>query len=248
MDMKIEKIDDNVLGMFVDNELDGVSREFVLNAMEENVEIREGVYELRRAKDLIKLGFGGAVAPTQTPIVPRSRCMCLTSKYGLAASVLILITSFGVGFLGYSNNGLFNDHSHNVASNVLPMANDRVLMHISESDPEKFGAVLAYARSFLEKHKKNGSQVAVIANAGGLDMMRKGVSPYEDEILSMMREYKNMHFIACINSIRTLRSKGIEPEIINNIDTSKPLMEQIISHVQEGWSYIRVKSVPELEV
>jgi len=243
--MKIDEIDDNVLGMFVDGELGDENCEVVLAAMEDDPEIRENIYELRRAKDLMKLGFCSAKAPTRTSVTPKTGRFCMSGMYGMAASVLILVVSFGAGYLGFLSNGfLSNGLSGNVEDQVVaPMAQDRVLLHISESDPKKFMVVLDYARKFLDKHRERGSQVSVVANAGGLDMMREGVSPVKDEVLAMMQEYRNIHFIACANSIRALRKKGIEPVILKNIDTSKPAMEQIIKHVRDGWSYIRVRSV-----
>ncbi|MCK4951793.1 MAG: hypothetical protein KAS48_08240 [Gammaproteobacteria bacterium] len=241
---KFETIDENMLGMFVDGQLDDINSEFVLKAMENDPAIRESVYQLRRAKDLMKLGFKQAKAPARARVgaMPVRRKI-IPGSYSIAASLLILVVSFGGGYLGYTGGQLFSDES---ARNIVPMSQDKVLLHISESDPKKFMAVLDYARKFLDKHREKGGQVSVVANAGGLDMMREGVSPVKEEVLAMMREYKNMHFIACANSIRALRKKGIEPVILKNIDASKPAMEQIILHVRNGWSYIKVKELPEV--
>lgn len=60
-----DKIDSLILGSFVDGELDSEHYATVIKAMHKNAEIRERVYELRRAKDLMKLGFGTASAPTR---------------------------------------------------------------------------------------------------------------------------------------------------------------------------------------
>lgn len=242
--MKIDEINDNVLGMFVDGELDDASREVVLTAMEEDLQIRESVYELRRAKDFMQIGFGQAKAPARPEVgvsVSPVRRRIIPGSYSIAASLLVLVVSFGGGYLGYTGGQLLTAEP---SRNVVPMSQDKVLLHISESDPEKFMAVLNYARKFLDEHREKGSQVSVVANAGGLDMMREGVSPVKEEVLAMMREYRNMHFIACANSILALRKKGIEPVILKNIDASKPAMEQIIHHVRNGWSYIKVKELP----
>ena len=234
----LKDIDDNILGEFVDNELDSASRAHVLEAMKQNASVRERIQQMRRAKDYMKLGFGGAKASVSSEPVRSTRHWRLDSL-GLAASVLILITGLGLGYFG---------HSLTLSGNpITPMAQqhaDRVLLHISESDPKKFKAVLDYARNFLETNKQAGRQVAVIAHSSGLDMLRDDISPYKQEILDMIRDYNNIHFIACANSIRALRKKGIEPKIIDHIDTSLPAMEQIINHVRQGWSYIKVNSLP----
>ena len=236
-----EYIDEQTLGTFVDGQLDEANRGLVLEAMENDPAVRERVYRLRRAKDLMKLGFGDARAPTQT--LPRLKTgRWRLGSLGLAASILILVGGFVGGYLGYSG-GRQLDHIVQAGAPVVRPQADRVLLHISESDPEQFAAVIDYTRKFLEKHKRSGGRVAVVANAGGLDLMRAGVSPFEEQIVAMMREYDNVHFIACAASIRALRQKGVKPVIIEKVDSTLPAMDQIISHVQQGWTYVKVKSL-----
>jgi hypothetical protein len=52
--------DARALGNFVDGQLDAAHNEKIIKAMEDDLEIRERVYQLRRTKDLMKLGFGDA--------------------------------------------------------------------------------------------------------------------------------------------------------------------------------------------
>ncbi|HQU14634.1 MAG: hypothetical protein ACYC18_12275 [Gammaproteobacteria bacterium] len=48
------------------------------------------------------------------------------------------------------------------------------MLHISESDPKPFVAVLDYIRKFLKNHQGRDSQVAVVANAGGSTSCGRG--------------------------------------------------------------------------
>jgi intracellular sulfur oxidation DsrE/DsrF family protein len=236
-----EYIDEQTLGTFVDGQLDEANRGLVLEAMENDPAVRERVYRLRRAKDLMKLGFGDARAPTQT--LPRPKAVrWRLGSLGLAASILILVGGFIGGYLGYSGDRQL-DHIVQAGVPVVRPQTDRVLLHISESDPAQFAAVIDYTRKFLEKHKRSGGRVAVVANAGGLDLMRAGVSPFEKQIVAMMRDYDNVHFIACAASILELRKKGVDPLIIEKIDATLPAIDQIVSHVQQGWTYVKVKSL-----
>lgn len=243
----IENIDDDILSEFVDNRLDSASCAQILKIMESNASVRERVNEMRRAKELMKLAFADTTfvdtktseASTLAQPINKTRHWHIDSIGLVAASLLILITGVTIGGVGYHYSG-WNQVSS--AAAVPPMSQERVLLHISESDPAKFASVLSYVKDFLVLHEKSGRQVAVVANAGGLDLMRKGVSPYEQEVREIINRYPNVHFIACANSIRTLQKKGINPEIIDNIDTSLPAMDQIIKHVREGWSYIKIKS------
>ena len=55
--------DDRALAIFVDGLQDAAHSEQIIKAMEDDPEIRERVYQLRRAKDLMELAFGDAIAP-----------------------------------------------------------------------------------------------------------------------------------------------------------------------------------------
>lgn len=235
---KFDEIDDYMLGAFVDGQLDRANCELIIEAMEVDPDIRERVYKLRRAKDLMQLGFASARVPTQ-PLAKVHNKRWNLGLWGLAASVLLVVVLASAGYFGYHGGRQLAGGSQYA---VAP-TEQRVLLHISESDPKQFAAALAYTKAFLERHKHSSGQVAVIANTGGLDLLRQGVSPLEDQIVAMIRDYDNVHFLACANSIRALRQKGIEPVIIEKIDSSLPAMDQIIRHVQQGWRYIKVQSL-----
>ena len=49
--------DDQALGSFVDGLLDAAHTEMIIKAMEDDPQIRDRVYQLRRAKVLMKLGY-----------------------------------------------------------------------------------------------------------------------------------------------------------------------------------------------
>lgn len=237
-----ENIDEQTLGAFVDGQLDEVNSGLILDAMENNPAVRERVYRLRRAKDLMRLGFGDARAPTQT--LPRLKTgYWRPGALGVAASILILVGGFAGGYF----SGRQPDQGYlQAGAPVAHPQTERVLLHISESDPTQFAAVFDYIRKFLEKHKESGGQVAVVANAGGLDLVRAGVSPFENQIVAMMRDHGNVHFIACASSILELRKRGVDPLIIKKIDATLPAIDQIVSHVQQGWTYVKVKSLTNI--
>lgn len=239
----IENLDDQLLGSFVDGELDVPTSEAVIQAMEDDPVVRERVYRLRRAKDLMRLGFGDAQPPTEARgIAKRSPWRNVASR--IAASVAALAISFGAGMLGHHYYAAEGDQQLRKAH--VPAAqqqDDRIILHISESDPEQFAAALSFAETFLDEHRASGNQVAVVANAGGLDLLRTGHSAFGDRIVALINSYPNVHFIACADGIRALRAQGVEPEFIHAVDTGKPAIDQIVGRVQAGWTYIKVESL-----
>ncbi len=72
-------IDDLMLAAFVDGQLDPGNCESVLATVENDSDTRERLYQLRRAKDLMKIGFEHVEAPAHRfhrGYVPCGRSKC----------------------------------------------------------------------------------------------------------------------------------------------------------------------------
>ena len=239
-------IDDLMLAAFVDGQLDQGNCESVLAAVENDSDTRDRLYQLRRAKDLMKIGFEHVEAPAHARSAPK---WGLSGRgAGIAASLLALTVGFGSGVLGYfSGERLANDPGQPLALAITPQHHkDRVVLHISESDPKQFDAALNYIEKFLDQNQTEGSQVEVIANSGGLDLMRTDTSPVKQRVIAMMRMHDNVHFIACANGLRNLHKRGIDAPIIANIDTDKTAIDHIIGRLHAGWTYVKVDNLPEI--
>ena len=236
-----EYIDDHILAAFVDGELDAETCESIVNIMDHDFEVRDRIYNLRRTKDLMKLAYA-----TATPVskIQSKKPVSTCKKYAMtiAASVTALAIGLGTGTFGYYLGQ--NNQSSLIANTPSNQQNpDHVLLHISNSDKKYFSATLDYVENFLREHDSKDGKIAVVANAGGLDFVRAGISPFEDRIKKIMNKHDNIYFIACANSIRILKNKGIQPALINNVRVEKPAMDHIIDYVQKGWTYKKVESL-----
>jgi intracellular sulfur oxidation DsrE/DsrF family protein len=243
---KLNDIDDQVLEAFVDGQLDPVQCEMVIKALEDDADVRERVYQLRRAKDLMKIGFGSAKAPERKLSVDRAKSAPRRLPFAVAASLVAALVGLGSGALGYyASQTMAAAHSDAEAA-LARVAEERVILHVNQSDPALFAKTLSYIDTLLERQKTHNSQIEVIANASGLDLVRKGVSPFEDEVVAMMRAHDNVQFIACANAIQALRSQGVEPVIIDHVPTQQTSIERIVERLQDGWTYVRVDKLPEV--
>jgi len=237
--------DEQILNAFVDGQLDVETSESIINEMDKNANVREHVYQLRRAKDLMRLGFNNPPLPFEasTPI-KNSRWHHIALS--LVASLTAITISLGSGAFGY----YYAKHQHittdEITQNENPQNAERILLHISESNTKKFAAALEYTENFLQSHKNNGGQIAVVANAGGLDLLRVGTSPYEDKIRTLMKNYDNVYFIACANTIKYLYEKGTNLKFIDDVQVNKPAMDHIIDYVRDGWTYKKITSLEKL--
>jgi intracellular sulfur oxidation DsrE/DsrF family protein len=240
---KSDNIGDQMLGAFVDGLLDAEHSALVIEKMEDDPETRNQVYQLRRAKDLMKLGFADVRAPSNTPQKFR-RSIWKQYSSRIAASVAAVAVSFSAGALGYHYYAEQGNAVSAVASATQQHA-DRVILHISEPDPEQFANVLAYMDKFLDKHAAESSRIEVVANAGGINFMRGPISPFKSQIIAMMDKHDNVQFIACASGLRVLRNQGIEPIIIKGVGTDTTAIDHIVKRLQSGWSYIKVDSLSE---
>jgi intracellular sulfur oxidation DsrE/DsrF family protein len=239
------RLDDQTLGSFVDGLLDAEHSETVIRAMDSDPEIREQVQQLRRVKDLMRVGFGHASAPCRHAEKTSLATWKLLSPR-IAASVAALAFTFGAGMLSqqYYTGGEAAFTAQPVAS-IAQEQEDNVILHISESDPQQFSTALAYAEQYLREHRSQKYQIDVVAHAGGLDMMRDDVSPLKLKMIEMLSKYNNVHFIGCANAIRMLQAKGINPPIIAGVETDDTAFDHIVQRLQGGgWKYIKVNSLP----
>ncbi|MCO6412992.1 MAG: hypothetical protein J5I92_09625 [Thiogranum sp.] len=237
-----DDIDEQTLGAFVDGQLDAAQSSLVIKAVDKDPALREQVYQLRRAKDLMKLGFGDARPASPSGVPHKAR----PGRFGVgvAASVALLVTGFGAGSLGYYCTR-YLDTDSSVMASLAQRQSDHVVLHINDSDPRHFMAALDYVDRFLEENTATGGQIEVVANAGGLDLMRAGLSPYEERVVAMINRRNNVHFIACANAINNLQQQGIEPRIIRSVNTEQTALEHIVERLRSGWTYIKVDSLPE---
>lgn len=226
---------DNLLHAFVDGQLQGEERKRLLSAMEADADLSERVCALHRTKEWVNIAFEGVQAPQHSlrkiPAPFNRNWLC-----GLAASML-LATGF---LLGWTVSSSAQEPLHAVVLRDLEAGSHKVVLHIDRSDKARFDEVLDGAEELLRNYRDKGMEVDVLANAGGVDLLRADVSPYAQRVARMISEYDNLHFIACTNTLQRLREKGIQPLLIDHTQQDSTAVEHIIHRLQQGWAYIRV--------
>lgn len=229
----------NQLHAFVDGQLHGADRERLLEAMETDLQLRERVCALRRTKEWVNLAFEDASAPDRERRHRMARGWSRQGWCGLAASLLLLAAGFLLGWF-VQDAQRAHEPLGSVVLRDIEAGNYKVVLHIDRSDNARFEEVLDGAEYLLKAYRDNGVEVDVLANAGGIDMLRVDVSPYAQRIAHLMGEYDNLRFIACANTLQRLQEKGVKPILIGQSRTDTTAVEHIIKRLQLGWAYIRV--------
>jgi len=234
------KIDELTLNSYVDGQLDPATRQRVLAAMEEDADLREAVCRLRRAKDWMQTGFATA-EPRERPVPRVKKRFWNHLGSGMAASIIALGFGLGGGLAGYVHSG------HGETADMQQMDTQHVLLHLDSADPEGFQAVLEYAEHVLNTHRHGDAQIDVVANAGGIDMMRKN-SPFEKKMKALSRQYSNLHFIACANALRNLKAEDPGFQVVDGVDTHSTAIDHIVQRLQSGWRYQKVTDLPKVSL
>jgi len=238
---KPNKIDEIMLTAFVDGQLDADNREAIIKAMDEDKDLRDQVYNLRKTKDLIKLSFANENLPEtgHDKYTHTLHSQCIAR---IAAVFTALAIGLGAGYTGYKYCGHTGHMSSLSLAELTQQQGERIILHISESDPVQFERTLAYTEDFLVRHRNNSKvRIEVVANAGGIDLLRQDY-PLSNKVISMMDEYDNITFIACTNAINRLRAQGFEPTMIKNVETEKAVLTHIIDRLRTGWTYVKADS------
>ncbi|MDH3901332.1 MAG: hypothetical protein OEU51_09845, partial [Gammaproteobacteria bacterium] len=188
----LKHIDDEMLGAFADGQLDETDSETVIMAIDNDPDIKERYHRLRRAKDLMKLGFGNARAPARNRGKYR-KSFWWDGSPRVAAAIAVIAVSFGAGKLSHQYLGTFGQNAAFPAvASAAQEAHEKIILHLSESDPAKFQQALEYMETFLLEHRESGGRIEVVANAGGIDLIRKDKSPLASKVASMIREHDNV--------------------------------------------------------
>lgn len=230
------QIDEIMISAFVDNQVDIETRVAIVKAMDEDAELRDYVYRIRRAKDLVKLSYAN-----ETPSEFRDRkftkpfhrqCMMR-----IAAALSAVAIGLSAGLVGYN-------YGHNTMTGpslaeLTQQESQRIILHIDASDPKQFEATLAYTEKFLNQHKSSGkAQIEVVANSGGIDLLRADF-PMSEKVARIMDEHDNITFIACTNAINKLRAQGINPTMVKDVKTETAALTHIIDRMNSGWTYVK---------
>jgi intracellular sulfur oxidation DsrE/DsrF family protein len=229
--------EEDLLHAYVDGELDTVARRRLLLEMESNSEVRRRICELQRIKEWVKYSYEDVVSPHSPPLPKDGLRLAGSSALKTLAPVLIVVMAFGAGWATQSTQ---NQEAGTLEFRTISADPQHVILHIGESDMQRFSMILDQAESILHQYHGDGTRVEVIANAGGLDLLQTSSSPQIERIRHMMDEYDNVRFIACSNGLNRLREHGQEPVLIDGVYAGISAGDHLIQRLQEGWTYLKM--------
>jgi uncharacterized protein len=231
------KVSDELLNAFVDGELDAAEKARLLNCMasDASAQLRERVCQLWQLKELVRSAY-----PQQKESVPPSKRNVSPLRRYRQALAAGLVLAMGAAMGWFSHEGLESPADLNLMA--MQMAEGKVVLHLSSADPERFNAALNEAEALSRGRDRLGHPVRVelVADEGGLTLLRADVSPYAERIRTLGKNHGNLAFLACNNTLEKLRKSGTTVELLPNVEVAPSAKELITARVQHGWTYIKV--------
>jgi intracellular sulfur oxidation DsrE/DsrF family protein len=239
------KLSNEMINAYADGELQGSDRAEFESKLQHDPAAQQALQDVLTIKQQLSQAYRGVAAPTQSP----TRVM----NYRLAGYAALLLLAFSGGWLG-------SDHMHQSDVQSLaearplqsssPMlqvsdaqsATGKYILHIDSKDHGRFKATLDKAEALVAMYQAAAHpyEIEVIANAGGLDMLREGETPYAARIQQLSQRYPNIRFIACSNAIERLQEKGIEANLIASVHQGTTALDQVVKRMNQGWTYMKI--------
>lgn len=109
-----------------------------------------------------------------------------------------------------------------------------VVFALTSGDEMDWKITLGNLRNLVAATTPEGSQIEVVAYGPGLSFVKKGSSA-EEEITAL--EAKQVHFVACENS---MRMQHVTPaDLIAGVGTVPSGIVEVVTRQEQGWSYIK---------
>ena len=122
-------------------------------------------------------------------------------------------------------------------------ATTKVLIHLARDDAEQLSQALDDIESTLKYYRetRQRAHVEVVVNGKGLELVRTDTSAFAGRIQRLQREYDNLTFAACQNTIdRLAREQGIVVRLLPGVITIDSGMAEIMRRQNQGWTYLQV--------
>ena len=238
------KVSEEMLGAFVDGQLDAAEWASVAAQVEGDPGLREEACRLRAMKEMLRHAYA---APPARPA--RSRPGARRGWMALVA------TSLAFGVAGWFGHAEWNQAPSLDAASAYALRGDwhslrgdwgslqegKVLVHVSSAGREALSSALDEVEDLLRESRasKRQLEVEIVANGPGLDLLRAGDAAFADRLAALRREYPGLGFVACGQTLERRRAKGQPLELVPGTVVAPSALHQVVERLRAGWIYVR---------
>jgi uncharacterized protein len=228
------EISDEILGAYVDNELDPAERAAILESLAVDGALRGRACELWQLKQMVRGAYPlpkqQSPAGSRTPGAP-------SWSLALAASLLLAIGTVSGWFM---HGRIDAEQLATQQIEALQAEGARVVIHLFSDEPARMEAALDMAERLADARDGTGQPLRVefIANGPGLHLLRTDGSAYAARI-SHLSHHPNLRLIACREAMGRLRERGIDVTLLPGVEEATSAENQLATRLTQGWKYIQ---------
>lgn len=237
-------VSDEILHAFIDGELDVAESETLIARIQQDQVLAQRVCALRSLRSMVKLAYAEPPVIDAWPPVRRRQLM---QRCAFGCLVLLVGLSSGWALRGLARQADVTlpasvPDGYRTVSLAREADPNRIILHIDSAAPEKMRAALDRADQLLDEADRQGRamQLEVIANSHGIELLRAGHSPYAERIARMRQRHANLQWVACGQTVARFTSEGQKVKLLPATRTAPTAIGEIVSRLQQGWTYVRV--------
>jgi intracellular sulfur oxidation DsrE/DsrF family protein len=238
------EVSDEMLGAFVDGQLDGPEWASVARVIEGDASLREEVCRLRALKEMIRHSYAVPAARGG-----RRERAAGSRWFGLVAASLAFAVAGWFGHAEFSRPPALDAASaYALSGNWRSLRGDwaslpegKVLVHVSSAGREALSAAVDEVEDLLRDARASNRrlQVEVVANGPGLDLLRADDAALAGRLAALRREYPELGFVACNQTIERRRAAGQPVELVAGTVVAPSALHEVVQRLRTGWIYVR---------
>ncbi len=238
-------VSDELLNSFVDDELGPEEKNELFSSIEQDDALKMRVCELRGLKEMVRHTYQQHES-THVQSLPKSRDW---SRYvqTLAATLFLLMLG---GLFGWNVSEKHDASKYHkvlslfqiIQNNDIRQEPGKIIVQVSDANPLRLKTALDETENLLKSYRqtKQKLKIEIIANGGGLDLLRSDVTRYRERISALQKEFPNLDVVGCNQSITELQKKGVVVKLLPNVRIASSALDEISRRLQQGWDYVRV--------
>ena len=229
---KDDIISDEQLSAFTDGELESEEENRIFTLSEECGELDARLCQQRKVKELVQHAYRDIPKPRGRDRRGGRR----GSLFNLAAAAAIALA---VGLAGGWMASRSLEGGTPPAAAAVPASQDTWLLHVASSDPARMRLALDRAEELMNAPgASEASRVEIVANEGGLDLLRSDRTPFADRIRELAEQ--DVLFFACSKAIERLEEQGVDVHLLPEANTRYSALDRVVYRMQQGWTYEKI--------
>lgn len=229
-------ISDEILGAYVDNELDPAERAALQERLTADSALRARACELWQLKQMVR---GAYPLPRKTGSAANQKRTFGASRWSSALAATLLVVC-GTLFGWFGHGRLDAEQQLTSQIDTIRTEGGRVVLHLFSDEPARMEAALRMAEKLAQSSDDAGRpfRVEFIANGPGLHLLRTGGSPYAARI-EHLRHFNNLRLIACRQAIARLQERGLEVNLLPGVEEAVSAESELAARLTQGWRYVQ---------